>query len=38
MTANSTVGNITVTQLLSWNPYIMGTCDNVTAGQQICTE
>lgn len=28
MTANSTIGNITATQLLSWNPNIIGTCDS----------
>ncbi|OBT81991.1 hypothetical protein VE02_09310 [Pseudogymnoascus sp. 03VT05] len=35
--ANSTTGNVTVTQLLSWNPYLLGTCSNLTIGQQICT-
>ncbi|RKU41544.1 hypothetical protein DL546_001268 [Coniochaeta pulveracea] len=29
-------GNTTLTQFLKWNPYVMGLCDSLTAGQYIC--
>ena len=38
LTANSTIGTITTTQLLSWNPNIIGTCDALAVGQYICME
>ncbi|MCJ1307825.1 hypothetical protein MMC25_001473 [Agyrium rufum] len=37
LSANSSIGDITTTQLLSWNPNILGTCDNLTTGQYICS-
>jgi len=28
--------NVTMTQLLAWNPLIIGTCDSLQVGQYIC--
>lgn len=33
---STSLANLTTTQLLYWNPNIMGLCDDLTAGQYVC--
>jgi hypothetical protein len=35
--AQSVPGNATTVQFLNWNPNVLGLCDNLTAGQYVCT-